>query len=259
MENESCCNKNVPKNIQLPNIIAKVDSVLAKNDYAQAERILNYWLEEAVALWDFRGELGVLSELMGLYRKTNNPERGLKAVERGFDIIKEHNLGDLLSSATVYINGATALKAFGYPEKAIEFYLLAKKIYDEKLKENDFNFGALYNNMGLAYAEIGDKKTAKECFDKALEIMRQVENSDLEIAITYLNIADLLDINDTENENEISNLIEKAFECFDKDGIERDGYYAFVCSKCASGFLYYGYFAYGNELNKRAKEIYERN
>jgi hypothetical protein len=38
----------------------------------------------------------------------------------------------------------------------------------------------------------------------------------------------------------------------------RDGYYAFVCEKCASVFDYYGYFFYANELKKRAKEIYGR-
>ena len=37
---------------------------------------------------------------------------------------------------------------------------------------------------------------------------------------------------------------------------ERDGYYAFVCEKCASVFGYYGRFLYENELNERARRIY---
>ena len=36
----------------------------------------------------------------------------------------------------------------------------------------------------------------------------------------------------------------------------RDGYYAFVCEKCASVFGYYGRFFYENELKERARGIY---
>ena len=38
----------------------------------------------------------------------------------------------------------------------------------------------------------------------------------------------------------------------------KDGYYAFVCEKCADTFAYYGYFGYSEELMQRAKKIYER-
>ena len=40
---------------------------------------------------------------------------------------------------------------------------------------------------------------------------------------------------------------------------KRDGYYAFVCEKCASVFGYFGYFVYEKELEKRARDIYERS
>ena len=42
------------------------------------------------------------------------------------------------------------------------------------------------------------------------------------------------------------------------DGYEnRDGYYAFVCEKCASVFGYYGWFLYNKEREERARTIYE--
>ena len=39
----------------------------------------------------------------------------------------------------------------------------------------------------------------------------------------------------------------------------RDGYYAFVCEKCATVFGYYGHFFYEKELKERAEKIYEGN
>ena len=38
---------------------------------------------------------------------------------------------------------------------------------------------------------------------------------------------------------------------------DNDGYYAFVCEKCASVFGYYGRFVYEGELLERARRIYE--
>ena len=54
----------------------------------------------------------------------------------------------------------------------------------------------------------------------------------------------------------IEDLLEKAeklLESYEK----RDGYYAFVCEKCASVFDYYGHFYYAKELSARARRIYE--
>ena len=42
------------------------------------------------------------------------------------------------------------------------------------------------------------------------------------------------------------------------ESLPRDGYYAFVCEKCAPVFGYYGYFLTEQELNRRAREIYDR-
>lgn len=254
---DNCCGKQT-KSIPVESIINKIDMALDKDNYVEAERILKYWLVESTDMGDYRGELALLSECMGLYRKIGKKEQAMNVVERALEIIDTHKIENSPAIATIYVNVATVLKTFEQAEKAIEFYLLAKEVY-EKNNQNGFNLGALYNNMGLAYADLKDKQKAKECFDKALEIMEQLQNADLEIAITFLNIADLLDINDIENEKEISKLIEMAYNCFNVDNIERNGYYAFVCSKCASVFGYYGYFAIENELKSRAKEIYERN
>ena len=53
-------------------------------------------------------------------------------------------------------------------------------------------------------------------------------------------------------------ILNKAIKILDEHK-NKDGYYAFVCEKCASVFGYYGYFAYENELKMRAREIYERS
>ena len=55
--------------ISVDRIISKLDGYLDKNDYASAERHILYWLSEAESGQDFRTELLMRNELMGLYRK----------------------------------------------------------------------------------------------------------------------------------------------------------------------------------------------
>ena len=42
-------------------------------------------------------------------------------------------------------------------------------------------------------------------------------------------------------------------------GLPRNGYYAFVCEKCAPTFDYFGRFAFAAELRAVSEEIYARN
>jgi hypothetical protein len=53
-------------------------------------------------------------------------------------------------------------------------------------------------------------------------------------------------------------LVQQATVLLRDESIPRDGYYAFVCEKCAPVFGHYGYFAAETELKRRVKEIHER-
>ncbi len=257
IDDSACCTVKPETTVPIFAVLNRVDEMLAKEDYEGAERICKYWLMEARAMKDKRGELAVLNELMGLYRKMNNKEKAIVVVENGLKILADENLQDI-SAGTIYVNAATTMKFCGDASRAMGYYQKAKGIYQQKLQANDGLMGALQNNMGLCYADLGDKQKARDCFNFALGIMKKQEKGQLEVAITYLNIADLLE-NNEENQVELQNLMEKAFACFEDEKVERDGYYAFNCRKCAGVFKFYGFFAYGMELNNRADKIYARN
>ena len=56
----------------------------------------------------------------------------------------------------------------------------------------------------------------------------------------------------------IRKCLDKAETLLNDPALPRDGYYAFVCEKCAPTFAYYGYYFTAKELEKRAAEIYGR-
>ena len=145
-----------------------------------------------------------------------------------------------------------------FPKVPLPLFEKAKEIYESELEPSDSRLGGLYNNMALALVDLERYKEASELYDKAVSVMSSIEYGMLEVAITYLNMASAkeAEIGLLDAEETISHYLKKAeqiLENFDK----RDGYYAFVCEKCASVFGYYGYFNYEKQLIERAKRIYE--
>lgn len=241
-------------------ILKTLDSFLHRNDYASAEKYLLECLSQSRESDDGRAEILIRNELMGLYRKLGRREDALKTVEAVLEKIKEMNVENQIGSATTYLNSATVYKAFSEPEKSIQLFYKARRIYEEKLSPDDDRLSGLYNNMGLTLVDLKSFEEAEELYNKAIEIIKNKPQRSLDIAITYLNMANAVEAQKglEEGDKEISEYLKKAEEILENFS-NRDGYYAFVCEKCASVFGYYGHFFYENELKERAKRIYEGN
>jgi tetratricopeptide (TPR) repeat protein len=158
------------------------------------------------------------------------------------------------------VNAATAYQAFGDHEKAIAVFERARKNYEAIPSVKPELLGGLYNNMALTLVSLKRFDEANALYEKALETMENAPHGALEQAITYLNMANaaedelgLLDASET-----IDADLLKAQELLDTPCIPREGYYAFVCEKCAPTFEYYGWFAAANDLKERARVWYER-
>ncbi len=242
-------------------VLEKLDEHLGRNDYDSAERHLLYWLDEAKDGRDKHGMLTVENELMGLYRKTNRKENALESVRKALDLIDELKLGSAVVAGTTFTNAATVYKAFAMPEESIELFEKAKEIYEKELQSDDPRLGGLYNNLGLTLTDLKRFDEAEEYYNKAITVMSNNKNGELEIAITYLNLCDLNEakLGSEQSEKIIDEYIEKAYELLNRDYLPRNGYYAFVCEKCAPTFGYFGRFLYQKVLSDRARCIYERN
>ena len=245
--------------ISVERILSKLDEHLGKNDYAAAERHLCYWLSEAGAGGDGRTELLVRNELMGLYRKTARKDEALASANAALAAIRRMGIDEQVGAATTYLNSATVYKAFGMSEQSIPLFERARSIYERELDGNDSRLGGLYNNMALSLVDLSRFSEAYELYSKAIAVMEKAEGGELEVAITYLNIASAkeVELGLLDADEEINLYLDRAQELLDAN-MSDDGYYAFVCEKCASVFGYYGRFLYDAELKERARRIYER-
>ena len=241
-------------------ILKKLDEYLHKNDYESARRHLIYWLSEAENSADVRTELLVRNELMGLYRKLGRESEALECANVAMKRIDECGISSQVGAATTYLNCATVYKAFGRASEAVPIFGRARAVYEKELDAGDERLAGLYNNMALALVDVGRYGDARELYERAIGIMRGVENGELEIAITYLNMASAAEseLGALVADEMIQSYLDIATELLDGH-TSRDGYYAFVCEKCASVFGYYGRFVYEKELYDRSRRIYEGN
>ena len=248
------------KPIPQERIIAKVDKLMSRRDYDGAERTLLYWLGEADAAGDRRGELFLRGELVGHYRKTGEKEKAFQNADRALELISELGFEGTVSAATAYVNCATAMNAFGENERSIELFRKAVPIYEKSAAARPDLLGGLYNNMGLTLAALCRYSESEESYKKALAVMGKTPGGELEEAMTLLNLANLVEAESglESGESRIFALLDEAWEKLDGEKAPRDWYYAFVCEKCAPTFEYYGYFLASAELNRRSEEIYER-
>ena len=257
-------------------VVEKLDDYMSRRDYAGAERHLEYWLAEARATHDKRGELMVRNELVGHFRKTGNREQAFLHADEALRLVEELGFGETISAGTTYTNVGTAFNAFGEDERSLALFQKAARLYEESEHTKPQLLGGLYNNMALTCVSLGRFDEADALFERALKVMENVEHGELERAITYLNMADatvaraksgsggdevaaLADAAcEAACETAVEGYLDKALALLDTPSVPRDGYYAFVCEKCTPVFAYYGYFLAEQDLKCRAKAIYER-
>lgn len=246
------------RSIPADRVIKKLDEHLSRSDYAAAERHLLYWLAEAEAGRDLRGEFLVRGELVGLYRKLGREKDSLGQSEKTMELVARLGMENGVDGATAMINRATALKAFGHAEESLPLFEKARAVYESSPALRPEMLGGLYNNYALALTDAGRFAEARALYEKALSVMEKAENGEPERAVTWLNLADL---ETAENgpeaaEEAVARCLGEAEALLDRPGIPRDGNYAFVCEKCAPTFAYYGWFMTARDLGRRAAEIY---
>lgn len=236
----------------------KLDEYMEKRDFRGAERHLLYWQEEARQGRDLQGQLLVCNELIGFYRKTGCRDKAFSSCDEARHLLDVLAFRDNLSAGTTYVNMATAYSAFEDDEQALDLFDKAKAIYESLTNTRPELLGGLYNNMGLTCAALGRFAEAHSLFDLAMKQMGNVPGGELEQAITCLNRADALnaELEEEPVSEDIVKLLVQAKDLIFAADVPRDGYFAFVCEKCAPGFRYYGDEDTAGRLERLAEEIY---
>lgn len=227
------------QSLDTKSIIAGLDKLLFSGDDAAAGEYLDRWCQRSQEAGDWRTELTLQSELMGFHRRTSDKNAAMAAVERGLELIREHRLGSTVSGATIFLNAATTLKAYGMAERSIPMFVQTCRVYSQTLDPLDYRFGGLYNNMALSYADIGEYDAAEGYYKKALGVIVHCDTPQNELAVTYCNLAELYER--MGREADIAKALNLALDNLRSPALPHDGYYDFTVSKCLPTFEHFGY------------------
>lgn len=240
-------------------IAGRLDRYMARRDYAGAERHLLYWMREAELSGDRWGMLFLCGELVGFYRKTGNREKALLRGEQALALLDELRYAGTATAGTTLINVATAYSAFGENERALTLFAQARDTLESLPEVSPRLLASLYNNMSAALQAAGRLAEASALYEKALAVLAELPGTLLEQAVTLLNLADSTEagLGPEAAEGRVAELLERAWTLLNDTGIPRDGDYAFVCEKCAPGFLAHGWFAAAEELRNAAQAVRE--
>jgi len=241
--------------LDVPRIINELDALYASGRESEAQSYLEQWRSRAAHCGDWRAELSIVSELLGQYRRSMDAQKGLAAVDDALALVKAHGLGRTVSGATVLLNAATTLGCFGLHEDALPIFRHVSRVYSENLDPTDYRFASLGNNMAQSFAALGDVPSAEGMFEGAIKIMEKLPGGGNEIAVTLCSMAEMYDRYDPEDAR-IAPCLERAWEVLSDPALPRDGYHAFMISKCTPVFDRLGFFLYAKELEERVAEIY---
>ncbi len=258
MQNDKCqgCSKENISRVPIIRVIQKLDELFAHNDLDAAVELLEYWNAEAQNIGDTRGRLEILNEQIGIYRRTFSRDKALDAVNAALQIIEDEKLDGSASIGTIYVNVATTLKAFGKTEEAMPYYAKAEQIYNAYPQIPVFQKAALNNNKASALTELGEFTAAEQCYLAAVDMLK--DNTDYfgEVAVSYINLAHLYE-DMARLDTDIFASLDKAWDYLTHPDTKHDGNYAFVCTKCAPSFGYFGFSEREEYLTKEAERIYE--
>ncbi|MCH5257788.1 MAG: DUF4125 family protein [Lachnospiraceae bacterium] len=244
------------KSVDVDAIMQKVYEYFAKNQGANAEKLLQNSILDAVKIGDDGSLLQLLNELLGYYRETSRVEDSYAIARQCMNVMARMGIENTIPYATTLLNVANAYRAGGRLEDSLQLYLKVREIYDAKLTSDDMLMASLENNLSLLYQELGQFEDAKESLLRALRIVETKTGVDFEIAVTHANLAtSCLNIGEIE---EACAYAKASIREFDAIGVE-DAHYGAALSALATYHYRKKNYADAYELFEKAMNIMERS
>jgi len=216
-------------------ILRQLDQFYSENRVEEAYQFLLSQLQ--LAMQEGRDDLvlGILSELIGYYRVTAQFDLGNQMAMQAIKILNAHGLQESLDGATTYLNIATLYRAQGKYQESVAFYNQTEKIYQQLLDIHDERYASFYNNKSLLLHEMGEYEEALESSLKALSLIQNISDCEIEEAITYTNLSQIyFSMNQEQEARESLNQAIVLFEMFNP---QDPHYFAALSSLAQSYYL----------------------
>lgn len=236
--------------MDVTNILKQADELFDAGKAKEASAYLEKCLETAGKEGDWYTRLTLLNELMGYYRSISNFDKAWEYVKEAIQIVITFQLEETLGGVTTYLNVANVYRAVGEPDKAIELYLKVEQTYLKEGLDADYRLGSLYNNISVAYIELGNLEEAFRYGEKALEMLKQIPGSADEQATAYSNLAGALMQSEEPDFEKVDQYLGLAVEIMENECQDSPHYCSILAMRA--------YVAYHRNDKKLALGLYEK-
>lgn len=210
--------------MNVDNFFKTLDSYFANQEIDKVDPFLVSSLAQAKEEEDYGAYISICNEMIGFYRSISAFEKAYVAAEDVLLLMEELQMENTEHFATTLLNAATAYRAAGDYEVALRYYRQALQIYNGILPPQDYRYAGLYNNMSILLEKMEENEEAISYANKALAIIENLEDGEMETATTLTNLALLyFKISQPEKAKE---LLERALALFEKNGENTDAHYS---------------------------------
>lgn len=168
--------------------IQELDRLFSEQKYDMVEPFMLTALEEAKERDDYGLYLSVGNEMIGYYRSVSQFQKVYQISEDMLLLMEELQMDQSAEFATVLLNTATAYSFDENFEMALQFYRRAEQIYHLLVRPDDYLFAGLYNNMSSLMEKMGKNEEALELLMKALGILQNYPDKQMEAATNFTNL-----------------------------------------------------------------------
>ncbi len=205
-------------------IFAHIDELFENKQTEKVEPYLLSCLEDAEREGRADIIIPICNELGGFYRALGRYQKGVPLYQKALQALEELGLANTEHHATTLINYATNYAVKGEAETALVIFSEAADIFSRLGISADYRIATLYNNMSILCQDMEDFDKAIEYLSNALDILNQLSDSEIEVAVTYTNMAQIL--LKTGQLDESLSAVKKSLEIFDSSSGDSDVHYS---------------------------------
>ncbi len=239
----------------LEDVIARLDSLLSREQFDEAKAFLYESLADARAENDLPGQISLYNEIMGFERQYGAPEAALSAADAALRLLDGAGMAVSKPAAMIVLNAATVYHRAGKNNEARALYDRAESLFGKYYPPGAPEFAGLYNNRAAVYLNPGEYEKAAYYYERALGVLRRYGDF-CETAVTCLNLAGLC-ARLPGREDEAKTYAAAGVMSLERQPeAERGAYYYYTCRKCAAACAELGMAQEEQTLRERADRYY---
>ena len=234
-----------------------LDQLLSDKKFDEAEEYMKKSLAQAENECDAGATISICNELGGYYRAASRYAEGIPLYEKALELIYQMGLNGTEYHGTTLINYATTVTLIGDVEKALKLDTAAATIFAEAGFEMDYRLATLYNNMSFLCMDLGHYEEAETSLNDALYILRALDDTEIDIAVTYTNLASVYIAMNRLDEAKVT--IKKALDLFIAESGRDDVHYAGAVNTLGEIYYQEGQYEKASALFMEAMKLTERD